>query len=123
LADAEPLLVGGGRPSHAVVPVTTTEHFGVPPALSQELVALARRLGMPLRALLLAAHLKIMSFVSGRTDIITGVVTHGRPETEEGERTLGMFLNTLPLRARPGHGSWLSLVQLAYELERRQCRT
>ncbi|MEU0541703.1 amino acid adenylation domain-containing protein [Nocardia sp. NPDC005978] len=53
---------------------------------------------VPVKAVLLAAHLCTLGLLSGRTDVTTGVVTHGRPERLDAERMAGLFLNTMPLR-------------------------
>src|SRR6185312_10193003 len=39
---------------------------------------LARELGVHVKTLLLAAHVKVMSVVSGESTVLTGVVYHGR---------------------------------------------
>jgi non-ribosomal peptide synthetase component F len=46
------------------------------------------------------------------------MVSHGRPETADGERVLGLFLNTLPFRHRLTGGTWLQLVQETFAAER-----
>jgi amino acid adenylation domain-containing protein len=86
--------------------------------LSDGLKELARDAGIPLKSVLLAAHVRILSLLTGRDDVLTGLVSHGRPETEDGERVLGLFLNTLPFRRRLTGGSWRQLVQETFEAER-----
>jgi amino acid adenylation domain-containing protein len=87
--------------------------------LADRLQELARRAGMPLKSALLATHLAALSRLCGTPDVITGLVSNGRPEVEGGDRALGLFLNTVPLRLRLGAGSWLDLVRqvFAEELE------
>jgi non-ribosomal peptide synthetase component F len=46
------------------------------------------------------------------------MVSHGRPETADSERVLGLFLNTLPFRRRLAGGTWLQLVQETFAAER-----
>ncbi|HVH13999.1 MAG TPA: amino acid adenylation domain-containing protein, partial [Longimicrobium sp.] len=46
-----------------------------------------------------------------------GYITSGRPEAEDGERVLGMFLNTVPLRVRMQGGSWMDLVRRTWAAE------
>jgi len=52
----------------------------------------------PLKSLLLAAHLRVIAALTGTRDIVTGLVTNGRPEGADGDRVLGLYLNTAPLR-------------------------
>ncbi len=85
--------------------------------LSRDLDRCARRLGVGLRSLLLAAHIKVMSVVCAERDVVTGVVSHGRVEEEGGDRALGLHLNSLPLRVRLPEGSWRELVQQVREVE------
>ncbi|HEX2189729.1 MAG TPA: amino acid adenylation domain-containing protein, partial [Longimicrobiaceae bacterium] len=91
----------------------------LPPGLVRGLERVARAAGTPLKSVLLAAHLRVMASASGSYDVTTGLVSNGRPEGEDAERALGLFLNTLPLRLRLGGGSWLELVRAAFEEERR----
>jgi amino acid adenylation domain-containing protein/non-ribosomal peptide synthase protein (TIGR01720 family) len=71
----------------------------------------ARSASVPLKSVLLAAHLKVLSFISGQTDVLTGLVTNGRPAEAGSERVLGLFLNTLPFRFRLSKGTWVQLMQ------------
>lgn len=71
-----------------------------------------------MKSVLLAAHLRVLSFLTGRSDIITGLVVNGRPEQEDGERILGLFLNTLLFRLELSGGTWIDLVQKVFAAER-----
>jgi hydantoinase/carbamoylase family amidase len=85
----------------------------VPDDLTGRLAALADRLGTPLRTVLLAAHLKAVGVVSGRHDVVTGLVSADRPDG-----VLGTFLNVPPLRADLTGGSWADLVRQVKAAER-----
>ncbi|MBW4678521.1 MAG: amino acid adenylation domain-containing protein [Microcoleus vaginatus WJT46-NPBG5] len=89
----------------------------ISPEISEGLKNLAKSADVPLKSVLLAAHLRVLSLLSGQSDIITGLVTNGRPEQTDGERTLGLFLNTLPLRVQLSGGTWIDLVQQVFEAE------
>ncbi|WP_205859236.1 non-ribosomal peptide synthetase [Pleionea sediminis] len=78
---------------------------------TEALEALARRLAVPLKSVLLAAHLKMLSVYSGRGDVVTGLVCNGRPEQVGGAESVGLFLNTVPLRYALGVEDWESLIQ------------
>ncbi|MEO1373454.1 MAG: amino acid adenylation domain-containing protein, partial [Cyanobacteria bacterium J06635_10] len=94
------------------------QEIEISPALSAQLKQLAIKVGVPLKSVLLAAHLRVMSFLSNQADITTGVVTHGRPAAEDSERVLGLFLNTMPLRMQLNGGTWLELVEQTFVQER-----
>jgi amino acid adenylation domain-containing protein len=89
----------------------------VPADISVALRRLARLTAVPLKTLLLTAHLRVMSLLLGQSDVTTGLVTNGRPEESGGERVLGLFLNTLPLRLKLTRGSWLDLIRQTFAAE------
>lgn len=89
----------------------------LPAKLSADLKHLAQVAGTPLKSVLLAAHLRVMSLLGGQRDVLTGVVSHGRPENIDAERVLGLFLNTLPFRLQL-KGSWIELIQETFAAER-----
>jgi tyrocidine synthetase-3 len=67
-------------------------------SLLRDLEDRAKALQCTLHELCLCAHVYMLAVTTGETDIVTGVVTHDRPAVEDGDRILGCFLNTLPLR-------------------------
>jgi amino acid adenylation domain-containing protein len=89
------------------------------PAMQGALSSLANRLGVPLKHTLLAGHLVVMSLLCGETDVLTGVFSNGRPEEEEGENVLGMFLNFLPCRQEISGRTWRDLIRETFENDRR----
>ncbi len=89
----------------------------LPAALSERLRRLAQHTGLPLKSLLLAAHLKAIAVLSGSDDVVTGVALGSRPEEEGGDQVLGVLLNVLPLRVRCRGGSWLDLARRAFDAE------
>ncbi|HJT64970.1 MAG TPA: amino acid adenylation domain-containing protein [Pyrinomonadaceae bacterium] len=78
----------------------------------------AQDVSAPLKSVLLAAHLRVLSLLSGQTEVITGLVSNGRPEQSGAERTLGLFLNTLPVRASLRGGAWKDLIRQTLEIEK-----
>lgn len=85
---------------------------------SEGLKHLARLAGAPIKAVLLAAHLRILSLLTGQSDIVTGLVSNARPEGIDAERVLGLFLNTVPFRLSLNGGRWVDLVQETFKAER-----
>jgi amino acid adenylation domain-containing protein len=89
------------------------------PELSQTLKQVARRAGVPIKTVLLAAHVRVMGQLSAQRDVVTGLVCNGRPETADGDQVKGLFLNTLPFRMQlPPGRSWLELLQETFRSER-----
>ncbi len=89
-----------------------------PEKLSTGLRRLARESAVPLKSLALAAHLRVLSIVGGTPDVVTGMVSNGRPEVDEAEEIRGLFLNSLPLRLLLAGGTWRGLIEEAFEAER-----
>ena len=87
-------------------------------ALLALLRAAARRIGVPLKSVLLAAHLRVLGAACGESDVLTGMIVNGRPEEAGGEAMRGLFLNALPLRLRIAAGSWSELARRAFAAER-----
>ncbi|MGV3610690.1 MAG: amino acid adenylation domain-containing protein [Fluviicola sp.] len=50
------------------------------------------------KAICLAAHVYLMHVICSEKDVVTGFVTHDRPELEDSDKILGCFLNTIPIR-------------------------
>ncbi|HEX7243138.1 MAG TPA: amino acid adenylation domain-containing protein, partial [Longimicrobiaceae bacterium] len=90
--------------------------------LPGELVEGMRRVeeaaSVPRKTVCLAAHLRVMSLLSGSPEVMTGVTVNGRPETADGERVRGLFLNTVPFRHRLPEGSWAELARSVFAAER-----
>lgn len=78
-----------GDAAPAEVPISAAESAG--------LEALAARAGASVKSVLLTAHLLALSRICGRPAVTSGVVFNGRSEGADGDRALGLFLNSLPL--------------------------
>ena len=77
----------------------------------------AAEVGVPLKTLLLTAHLRVLSMVSGQRDVVSGYVSNARPEVVGSEATIGLFLNTLPLRLALGRETWAELAKRVFRAE------
>ncbi|BEL08268.1 hypothetical protein Q0Z83_064590 [Actinoplanes sichuanensis] len=89
----------------------------IPAEVEQGLRDLAGRLGVPLKSVLMAAHLRVLAGLLGSREVVSGMVTHGRPEGPDGDRIKGLFLNTVPFRLALGDGSWSDIVRHAHRAE------
>ena len=87
--------------------------------LTHHLTALSSDLKVPLQAVLLAAHIKVISMLMGSQRVCTGMVSHSRPDIEGGEAIKGLYLNTIPMVMDLGGHTWKSLVLHIYEKEQR----
>ncbi|MBM3778474.1 MAG: amino acid adenylation domain-containing protein [Acidimicrobiia bacterium] len=97
----------------------TTHPVAFGDEVSAGLEDLAEDAGVPLKSVLLAAHLRVLGVITGQAEVVSGLVTNGRPEGPGGDRVLGLFLNTLPLRFDLGEGTYLELARRAFDAERR----
>ncbi|PRE81688.1 amino acid adenylation domain-containing protein [Burkholderia gladioli] len=86
-------------------------------SLRASLQSVANGLGVPMRSVLLAAHLRVLSMLSGKLDVTTGLVSNVRQEQDDGEKVLGLFLNTLPLRQELKPSSWAELIRQTFGTE------
>ncbi|MHB9359605.1 amino acid adenylation domain-containing protein [Pseudomonas amygdali pv. morsprunorum] len=84
---------------------------------SDNLKRLAQSLGVSIKAVLLSAHLQVIAFISGRTEVITGLMSNSRPETTAGTSAVGMFLNTLPLHINVAGLTRRQLIQAVHAFE------
>ncbi|WP_282082577.1 non-ribosomal peptide synthetase [Streptomyces tendae] len=91
----EPLLLAGGE----VPCVNASRVLAWDATTSEEFDRAARGAGVPLKSLFMAAHVRALAAVCDRREVVTGLVVSGRLGEEGGDRTLGLFLNTLPVRA------------------------
>ena len=104
--------------THRTVGTGNRYEVSVPPALSGAIKQLAETLEVPIKTILLAAHLRVIGLFSGQTDVVTGLVSNGRPEGEDGEKIIGLFLNTLPFRLQLGPDeSWTQLIRSTFQKE------
>lgn len=67
--------------------------------LLQKLEQLSAEKQVSFKAICLAAHIYLMHIVCSEKDVVTGFVTHDRPELTNSDKILGCFLNTIPIRA------------------------
>ncbi|MCB5179021.1 non-ribosomal peptide synthetase [Streptomyces antimicrobicus] len=88
---------GGGRPGVFPQRVVTD----LPEPLTAELARFARSRGLTVNTLVQTAWALLLSRVTGRQDVVFGATVAGRPAHLPGvEETVGLFINTVPVRVR-----------------------
>ncbi|AJY39911.1 non-ribosomal peptide synthetase [Burkholderia humptydooensis] len=76
----------------------------------QRLHDAARQSREPLAVLLLSAHLVALRLLTGERELLSCSVTDCRLDEDTGERAVGLYINTLPVRARVDDDTWRALV-------------
>ena len=68
----------------------------IPDDVAAGLKVLANSLGVPVKHVLLAVHLKSLGHLTGSITPVTGLLANGRPEVEGGEGIVAPFVNLVP---------------------------
>ncbi|BET96664.1 non-ribosomal peptide synthetase [Xenorhabdus sp. TCT-1] len=90
-------------------------HLSLAPTLAQAIRTQARRLGVSSGVLFHVAWAQVLAQTSGRDDVVFGSVLSGRLQGGAGAaRTLGIFINTLPIRISFTAHRVQEVVQLTY---------
>jgi len=85
--------------------------------LVEQLKEVSRKISVPLKTIFLAAHIKALQLISGKNDVLSGIVVNGRLEQNGGDRVLGLFLNTLPFRFNSSYSTWEELLRSVFQNE------
>ncbi|MEJ9080856.1 amino acid adenylation domain-containing protein [Gordonia malaquae] len=95
---ASPTRLSGGTRRHGD-PVTVRTTLDV--AAHGRLTALARSTGVTVNTVIQAAWALVVSALTGNDDVVFGAVVSGRPaDLPDVESTVGLFINTVPVRVR-----------------------
>ncbi|WP_308290642.1 non-ribosomal peptide synthetase [Streptomyces cellostaticus] len=89
----------------------------LPAGLVERVRSLAAEHALPVKSVLFAAHALTLAALAGTRDVVTGLITHGRPGTAGAERTAGLFLNTVPVRLDTARGCWLDVARASFRQE------
>jgi amino acid adenylation domain-containing protein len=81
-------------------PTYDQQHWRLSPETTQELSTLAQRHQLTVNTLVQGAWAILLSRYSGEADVVFGATVSGRPPSLKGAETMvGLFINTLPVRA------------------------
>jgi non-ribosomal peptide synthetase component F/ubiquinone/menaquinone biosynthesis C-methylase UbiE len=98
LRDALPTpLFGRDREPGFVASRTIRFELDLPVELAAQLREVARAEELPLKSLLVAAHLMALGVAGGEDEILTGLIVNARLEEPGADEVVGVFLNTVPL--------------------------
>ncbi|HMI88045.1 MAG TPA: amino acid adenylation domain-containing protein, partial [Polyangiaceae bacterium] len=98
------------RGAEREAPEQLRRSFVIPPEVAAAAANVARERGVSLKSVLLAAHVWVHRCLSGTDDLVTGVVTHNRPDVHDGDRILGLFVTTIPLCVDLADDTWTQLI-------------
>jgi amino acid adenylation domain-containing protein/FkbM family methyltransferase len=100
-------------------PRTVGEHeVPIAEKVSRGLVQLAQATETPLKSVLLTAHLWTLGLLSRSRSVLTCLTASGRLPVPDGDKVIGLFLNSAPLAMDLRAGSWADLVRAVFEAER-----
>lgn len=113
--------IGSDSPSPARPHSRSVERVRVgadlPAGLRARLEEVAAKLRLPVKSLVLAAHLAALGRHRDTARPVTGIVLNGRPETADSDRLMGLFLNVMPMDADLDAPSWAVLARRLFEAE------
>jgi amino acid adenylation domain-containing protein len=84
---------------------------------AKKLKTLASQHAVPLKSLLMGVHCSVVSVLCGARKLTTGVMFNGRFERAGGERTIGCYLNALPLTVDSSGIDWVQLARQCLDRE------
>jgi len=105
-----------GPPSGADADIEVALH-DVPAPVAEGVLRAASRVGVPVKTVLLAAHLHVLGHLAGQRRATGGVVVHGRPEELDADRVLGLFLNVVPVCVDAAPATWEDMVRAVFDAE------
>lgn len=118
LESSSPSIVQGFSTDKNLTNIKNVQTHKIPNETLKNLIQLAKTESVPLKSILLAAHIKVIQLLSGSSEVTTGLVANTRLETQDAEKVLGLFLNTLPFSIDITNFSWTELIQKVFSLEK-----
>ncbi len=84
--------------------------------LLEKLKTAAKNNNTSLKNIIFAAYIYLMNILSNEADVVVGNVSNNRPVKPDGDKVLGCFLNTVPVRVLVPQGkSWREFICLIEE--------
>ncbi|MBL8300772.1 MAG: amino acid adenylation domain-containing protein, partial [Rhodanobacteraceae bacterium] len=105
-------LQGASLPWWAAHPKRAAANFycEIPAHTSAAVVSLAAALNVQEKSIWCAIYLTLSSLLDGHDQVTGSIVIHGRPEIADAEKTIGLFLNSLPICADLHGSTWAQLI-------------
>jgi len=94
-----------------------SKRINLPGRVNVGLASLSRTVGTPIKSIMLAGHLAVISDATSRVRVSTGLVVNGRPERADADRMVGLFLNVLPITVDLAAVTWRTLIRRSFEAE------
>lgn len=88
-----------------------------PRDLSDRVKRLALATKVPVKSVLLAAHMRVMMQFGGHSDVLTHMVSNGRPEIPGGDSVIGLFVNSFTFRQKLRRCTWRQLIRDTFRRE------
>ncbi|MGH3758759.1 condensation domain-containing protein [Actinophytocola sp.] len=118
-ADAPVMLLDRKRFGGAANPAEMLS-FPIDPVVFGRLRTAANRIGVPLKSLALGCHAWALGRLTEREQgVVTGLTVNGRPEIDDADRMIGLYLNNVPLRLDSVAGDCLAVAREAMRAEQR----
>ena len=115
-ADFEPLFKQLGNREKEAHRVRRID-LPIPDDVATGLKSLANSLGISVKHVLLAVHLKALGHLTGSITPVTGLLANGRPEVDGGERIVAPFVNLVPFCLDLSEGTFADLCRRAFVSE------
>ncbi|MDC9590391.1 amino acid adenylation domain-containing protein [Xenorhabdus sp. XENO-10] len=96
-----------------------TKTATIPEEIETKLKTLVQQEHVSIKSVFFAAHCLTVAMVTNQNEIATGLVTHGRPDAQNSEQMLGLFLNTLPVRFSMSGKTWKACIHSVFSAEQR----
>ncbi|MCF5715866.1 amino acid adenylation domain-containing protein, partial [Pseudomonas tremae] len=114
----EPMPLPRLRSKSSDIPHIEYHDVEITSELSDRIRLLASKLGVPVKSVLLSAHLRVLSVLSNTQQVVTGYEHSGRPEEENVDQAIGLFLNSIPfMTCLAQNESWAQLIGRVHRQE------
>ncbi|HTJ66856.1 MAG TPA: amino acid adenylation domain-containing protein [Actinospica sp.] len=90
----------------------------LPAGLRADLERASAQTRIPVKSLVVAAHLTVLGQLEGTAHPVSGIAVNGRPEVADADRLVGLFLNMVPIDAEvTGRSSWADVARQVFQAE------